>query len=152
MKGFTLIELLVVITIIGILASAVLISFPGAVQRAQDSRIVSDMSQLRTKASVLYANEGNYGSVQCTVSNKICSCQNSDIKVLCDDIEQESDEDITVNVNDDGKGFCAVAHLPGSGKYFCVDGDLRAKEYLTSPVLSGACNIDCRGDNDCSCE
>ena len=152
MQGFTLIELLVVITIIGILASAVLVSFPGAVQRAQDSRIVSDMSQLRTKANVFYANKGSYDDIQCTVTNKTCDCQNSDVKVLCDDIEQESDEDIVINVNDDGKGFCIVAHFPGSGKYFCVDGNLRAKEYLTSPVLSGACAADCKANNDCSCE
>ena len=37
-KGFTLIELLVVIAIIGILASIVLISFPGATKKAKDSR------------------------------------------------------------------------------------------------------------------
>ena len=59
-KGFTLIELLVVIAIIGILASIVLVSFPTASKKAQDSRIVAAISQARTVMTYVYSNDGNY--------------------------------------------------------------------------------------------
>ena len=51
-RGFTLIELLVVIAIIGILASIVLVSFPTASKKANDSRIVAAMANAR-KAMVI---------------------------------------------------------------------------------------------------
>jgi len=49
-RGFTLTELLVVITVIGILASIVLVSISGAQSRARDSRIKTSMSQVRSFA------------------------------------------------------------------------------------------------------
>ena len=66
-KGFTLIELLVVIAIIGILASVVLVSFPGATKKARDSRIVSAISQARTVMTYVYGNDGNYTNYSCTL-------------------------------------------------------------------------------------
>lgn len=46
-KGFTLIELLIVITIIGILATAILASFGAAQAKARDGRRKSDLAQLK---------------------------------------------------------------------------------------------------------
>ena len=48
-RAFTLIELLVVIAIIGVLASIVLASLSGARNRGKDTRIISDIHQLRTQ-------------------------------------------------------------------------------------------------------
>jgi len=59
-RGFTLIELLVVIAIIGILASIVLVSFPGATKRAKDSRVMSAIAQARTEMTSFHANNGTY--------------------------------------------------------------------------------------------
>jgi prepilin-type N-terminal cleavage/methylation domain-containing protein len=53
-KGFTLIELLVVVSIIGLLASIVLVSLGTARNRAKDAAIKSDLSGLRAAAE-LYA-------------------------------------------------------------------------------------------------
>lgn len=143
-RGFTLIELLVVITIIGILASVVLVQFPGAVSKAKDGRVASSMGQFRTQASVIQANSGDYLEVDCdTTTDKA-------IKTLCEDIRKNAgSEGLTVRINNNGEGFCAVAHLGGSGKYFCVDGELNAEEYSVRPAT---CLEVCETENDCACE
>ena len=45
-NGFTLIELLVVVSIIGFLASIVLVSFPGAIKRAKIAETKREMEQI----------------------------------------------------------------------------------------------------------
>jgi len=54
-KGFTLIEILVVVSIIGILASIVLIGVNDARQKARDARRVSDLYQI-SQAIEMYNN------------------------------------------------------------------------------------------------
>lgn len=58
-KGFTLIELLLVIAIIGILASALLVSLGGARRAARDARRISDLRQIQS-ALELYFNACGY--------------------------------------------------------------------------------------------
>jgi len=53
-RGFTLIELLVVIAIIGILASIVLVSLNSARKKGNDTRVISDVNQIRTALETGY--------------------------------------------------------------------------------------------------
>ena len=57
-KGFTLIELLVVISIIGVLASLVLVNFNAARERTRDVARKSDLDQVK-KALRMYYNDNN---------------------------------------------------------------------------------------------
>lgn len=80
-KGFTLIELLVVISIIGLLASVVLVSLNGARIKARDARRIADLKQITT-ALELYASDNGYypstGSVAGGAAAWACfDCQNS---------------------------------------------------------------------------
>jgi prepilin-type N-terminal cleavage/methylation domain-containing protein len=77
-KGFTLIELLVVIAIIGILASIVLVAFPGATKKARDSRIVSGISQARTVMVYISGNDGNYAKFLCAHEEMVTLCKEID--------------------------------------------------------------------------
>ena len=87
-KGFTLIELLVVIAIIGILASIVLVAFPGATKKAKDSRVVSAISQGRTVMVYINGNDNNYDALPgaCTAG----SAYYNDMKPLCDEVANKN--------------------------------------------------------------
>ena len=61
-RGFTLIELLVVIAIIGILASVILVSLNSARKKANDTRIISDVNQIRTQLEQDYNATNSYGN------------------------------------------------------------------------------------------
>lgn len=62
-KGFTLIELLVVVSIIGVLATIVLASLGSARNRAQDAKIKTTLSQMRTQAELQFLDTGDYTTV-----------------------------------------------------------------------------------------
>lgn len=54
-QGFTLIELLVVISVIGLLASIVLVAMGGARKKARDARGQGDLRQMATAMELKYA-------------------------------------------------------------------------------------------------
>lgn len=57
-KGFTLVELLVVISLIGVLASLVIISFTGSQKQGRDSQRKSDLRQYQNALEV-FANKNS---------------------------------------------------------------------------------------------
>lgn len=58
--GFTLIELLVVISIIGLLASVVLVALNGARVKARDAKRIADLSQIAKATEFFYDSQGFY--------------------------------------------------------------------------------------------
>lgn len=59
-KGFTLIELLVVISIIGLLASLIMLGFTNARLAARDAKRVADLDGIIKAAELYYLEEGYY--------------------------------------------------------------------------------------------
>ena len=63
-KGFTLVELLVVISIIGVLATLVLLQLGQARSRSRDTKRIADMNQLRSAVELYFEdNNGSYPAV-----------------------------------------------------------------------------------------
>ncbi len=59
-SGFTLIELIVVITIIGILASAVVMNLAGRTDQAKVTRVKQDFGTIMTSANLFRADHGRW--------------------------------------------------------------------------------------------
>jgi prepilin-type N-terminal cleavage/methylation domain-containing protein len=59
-KGFTLIELLVVISIIGLLSSVVMGSLSSARQKANNTKVVQSVSQIKTALELYRNDKGKY--------------------------------------------------------------------------------------------
>ncbi len=59
-KGFTLIEMLVVVAMIGILSALLLISLGPSRNKAKDTRIISDVNQIRALAETYYDQATGY--------------------------------------------------------------------------------------------
>ena len=57
-RGFTLVEMLIVIIIIGILAGMMMLSTGAATDKAEATRIVSDMRSMKTACVMYYADSG----------------------------------------------------------------------------------------------
>ncbi len=55
LRGFTLVELLIVITIIGILSGGLMLTMSAGTDRAEATRIVTDLNSLKLAAGVYYA-------------------------------------------------------------------------------------------------
>lgn len=59
-KGFTLIEVLIVVSIIGLLASAVLVGLGGFRSRGRDARRITDLKSLQNGLELYYARSNAY--------------------------------------------------------------------------------------------
>ena len=121
-RGFTLIELLVVIAIIGILASIVLVSFPGASKKAKDSRVIGAISQARTIMTYINANDGNYDDFTASTTDMI--------NIWAEIIANDKDATTPVITHKGAIGSdeaCIYAQLSAKDDYYyCASSDGRA--------------------------
>ncbi len=144
LRAFTLIELLVVISIIGMLSSVVLSSLNSARDKARNSTVKNQLSQVRTAAALLFDTTGTYDTL-CTagtntgemyrnahtngtqtanqsmcISSALANCFNNLTSVSC-------------AVAPTGR-WAMVVQLRGTGTWFCVDSNGVAREQTTRGV------------------
>jgi prepilin-type N-terminal cleavage/methylation domain-containing protein len=129
-KAFTLIELLTVISIIGILATAIIISINPARNQAKDARIRGDVQQLRNLAETYY-NSNNF-------SYSGFSCSSANAATLCNDINSQSGSSPTIVATQ--TSTCIVARL-ASGGSICVDtgGKVTSSQSAILSCSGGTC-------------
>ncbi|MBM2820413.1 MAG: prepilin peptidase dependent protein type pilus assembly protein PilA [Candidatus Berkelbacteria bacterium] len=134
-KGFTLIELLVVIAIIGILAAMVLVALNAARQRARDTRVRGDLSQIRSVAETVMSGTGNYDGV----------AADANYIQYRDDVNTQNGASggtptITLNPATTSTAYCVVASLATASQSVCVDslGVTQGNNGATQPSCSAA--------------
>ncbi len=138
-KGFTLIELLVVIAIIGILASIVLVSFPGATKKAKDTRIISAIGQARTVMTYVYANDGDYDAFLCTHTDMVTLCA----EVANNHPTSGTNPTIVQDDASDSTAACIYSLLNAKTNYwYCGDSTGVAGFTTTDPSGVGYCVAD----------
>src|ERR1035437_9880662 len=136
--GFTLIELLVVIAIIGILSSIVLVSLNSARTKGKDTRVISDVQQIRTalesgyngssypdlKTDNTFVN-GNAGSATCLVGGwNNGGPQTIPLNTVINDAcTQSGNNAILINTNNGATPptYAIFGSLKSTGGAFCID-------------------------------
>lgn len=128
-QGFTLIELLVVIAIIGILSSIVLVSLSGAQNKARDARIIADLSQVRTIATLISGEEATGYTNVCKAGDALNDghgTYGASLGTISDDITTEQGGTILCYAGKDE--FCIQSSLRVGNKFYCIDADGKAGE------------------------
>lgn len=95
-RGFTLIELLVVISIIGILASIILVSLTGVRQKAQEAKIKSEIHGIKLALEDYAATNGGYPNPEYNYqgSNNLWCIGATDCKLAGIDVETPFPDDL----------------------------------------------------------
>lgn len=164
LKGFTLIELLVVITIIGILATIVVVNLNTARGRGQDTAIKEQMSQLRAAAALYYDTSFGYttGAVASAVTNAACITAGGGVGASIPAGSFFADSDVIrsmVQLNRNaadipqcswGTGaatsqtWVITSKMRVGGKFFCVDSMGSALEITSRSITaSGSGDVTC---------
>lgn len=136
--GFTLIELLVVIAIIGVMSSIVLSSLSNSRKKANDARIKSQLSHIRSSAEVYYNGPGNnsYGTALlngCNVNVFSDSAVTSQLSSL--------PGNPTPTCRSSPAGYAVSVVLSSVSGYWCVDYKGSSKLITVNlPSLDITCN------------
>jgi len=117
MKSFTLIEVLVVIAIIALLISISLIAIGHYQDKATDTAIGADLSQIRKVAAMIYTDENSYENI-CAAGT--LNDGYSDLKTIEDDVNKFAGKDPTCY--SERNAYCVQSSLLSADEgYFCVD-------------------------------
>ncbi len=121
-KGFTLLELLVVVAILGVLFGIVIVAVSSVRVDALNTRIKSDVRQLRALAESAYDSQGASYENWSVVPNV-----QTEVVTVLEDLDDAQGAApgapyITVLAQSEEKEFCiSAAFHPSTGGYYCID-------------------------------
>jgi len=116
LKGFTIVELIIVIAIIAVFASIVTVSVAGQVNKAKDSRVKAEISEIAKGVGMYYSDHSTYDGYTAPVSfSSVCSGSS-----------------YTLSANE-ASAFVVYAKLCTSGSYWCADSTGSVKEIENPP-------------------
>ena len=147
-RGFTLIELLVVIAIIGILASIVLVSFPTASKKANDSRIVAAMANARKAMVISFLEYNSYAKF-----SAISPYEPAEMGPIAAEILAKSGAAVVVvkkTTAPANTAMCMYATLSQKGAnafYYCVDSSGKAGFFTGTVAALTAAGANCNTTN-----
>lgn len=133
--GFTLIELLVTITIIGILAGIGMVSYTGAITKAQVAKAETYLKELRDTIRISQIQTGKYLGVITENWCSDCACRNMDIRAIvtsssCYTIAQSSISKIQLATNGVVSGIADNIRDPWNSPYLIDENEY---EWASTP-------------------
>ncbi len=160
-RGFTIVELIIVISIIGTLASIILVSVSSYIGKSKDSRIKAEISEISKGAVIYYSNNFTYDGYEDTLSSFDAVQPGSDYEFATDDatayvVYAKLATSDAYWCTDSTGSKIELENLPDDGVYSCVSG---SRSYCSSDLdcnfdnceacTSGFCQVSC---NPLNCE
>jgi prepilin-type N-terminal cleavage/methylation domain-containing protein len=133
-KGFTLIELLVVVAIIGVLAAIVTASISSSKKKGADGAIKSELSSIKSQASLYYIENNNSYNNMFTGNNTWAS-SNLGLNTILSNLDKKSN--IHTSGSSTGGWAAQIRSVETSSQYFCIDSTL-ILSISTSAMTAGS--------------